>query len=229
MSHNDFGGTPRGLGALLAASEGYRGIGFLDADNWIADDHVERCVEAASQAGPDCDYVIAERFFTRPDGTTIDIGNLRLSDEVNDTNLFFLEGAYHSLHHWVTIPRQLSAVNDRVVASALKNYGLRAARVKDPTVFYECLWSTIYQGIGESPPPNAKPNVDPAPIYAWLDTLPDREFTIANRRSGTTIRRPSRISTSSGSGVPPPVGRNAPCPCGSGKKYKHCHGSAASG
>ncbi len=23
------------------------------------------------------------------------------------------------------------------------------------------------------------------------------------------------------------VGRNAPCPCGSGKKYKHCHGRAA--
>jgi preprotein translocase subunit SecA len=21
--------------------------------------------------------------------------------------------------------------------------------------------------------------------------------------------------------------RNAPCPCGSGKKYKHCHGAAA--
>ena len=23
------------------------------------------------------------------------------------------------------------------------------------------------------------------------------------------------------------VGRNAPCPCGSGKKYKHCHGQFA--
>jgi preprotein translocase subunit SecA len=23
----------------------------------------------------------------------------------------------------------------------------------------------------------------------------------------------------------PPVGRNDPCPCGSGKKYKHCHGA----
>jgi preprotein translocase subunit SecA len=23
------------------------------------------------------------------------------------------------------------------------------------------------------------------------------------------------------------VGRNEPCPCGSGKKYKHCHGQAA--
>jgi len=22
----------------------------------------------------------------------------------------------------------------------------------------------------------------------------------------------------------PKVGRNDPCPCGSGKKYKHCHG-----
>ncbi|MEM7375693.1 MAG: SEC-C metal-binding domain-containing protein, partial [Bacteroidota bacterium] len=25
----------------------------------------------------------------------------------------------------------------------------------------------------------------------------------------------------------PKVGRNAPCPCGSGKKYKHCHGRLA--
>jgi preprotein translocase subunit SecA len=31
------------------------------------------------------------------------------------------------------------------------------------------------------------------------------------------------MSTSS----PPPVGRNDPCPCGSGKKYKHCHGKLA--
>jgi preprotein translocase subunit SecA len=25
----------------------------------------------------------------------------------------------------------------------------------------------------------------------------------------------------------PPVGRNDPCPCGSGKKYKQCHGKLA--
>jgi len=24
-----------------------------------------------------------------------------------------------------------------------------------------------------------------------------------------------------------PVSRNAPCPCGSGRKYKHCHGQIA--
>ncbi|MGE0179444.1 MAG: SEC-C metal-binding domain-containing protein, partial [Sphingomonas sp.] len=27
--------------------------------------------------------------------------------------------------------------------------------------------------------------------------------------------------------VEPPTSRNAPCPCGSGRKYKHCHGQAA--
>ena len=26
--------------------------------------------------------------------------------------------------------------------------------------------------------------------------------------------------------IAPPVGRNDPCPCGSGKRYKHCHGAA---
>ena len=27
--------------------------------------------------------------------------------------------------------------------------------------------------------------------------------------------------------VPVPSSRNAPCPCGSGRKYKHCHGAVA--
>jgi uncharacterized protein len=35
---------------------------------------------------------------------------------------------------------------------------------------------------------------------------------------------PSPASSTRG----PKVGRNAPCPCGSGKKFKHCHGSGES-
>ena len=27
--------------------------------------------------------------------------------------------------------------------------------------------------------------------------------------------------------LPPPESRNSPCPCGSGRKYKHCHGQLA--
>ena len=41
-----------------------------------------------------------------------------------------------------------------------------------------------------------------------------------------------RSSRSDGANTPltrdaPKVGRNDPCPCGSGKKYKHCHGQLA--
>ncbi|WP_143285575.1 SEC-C metal-binding domain-containing protein, partial [Burkholderia pseudomallei] len=32
------------------------------------------------------------------------------------------------------------------------------------------------------------------------------------------------MSHSGPAGEGPRVGRNDPCPCGSGKKYKHCHG-----
>jgi uncharacterized protein len=41
------------------------------------------------------------------------------------------------------------------------------------------------------------------------------DLTSENRYKVETIRRDA-----------PKVGRNDPCPCGSGKKYKQCHGAA---
>jgi glycosyltransferase involved in cell wall biosynthesis len=67
--HRDFGNTPRTIGALLAVSEGYDGIGFLDADNWFENDHVAGCIAAAARSET-CDYVIARRNLCRPDGST---------------------------------------------------------------------------------------------------------------------------------------------------------------
>ena len=66
----------------------------------------------------------------------------------------------------------------------------------------------------------------------------------ARRRSGARARRSSRAAAPSrarpaataGPGrkkaspcvaTEPKVGRNDPCPCGSGKKYKKCHGAVA--
>jgi preprotein translocase subunit SecA len=37
----------------------------------------------------------------------------------------------------------------------------------------------------------------------------------------------SRVDESTAVAAVPRVGRNDPCPCGSGKKYKHCHGQLA--
>jgi len=38
---------------------------------------------------------------------------------------------------------------------------------------------------------------------------------------------PMPLREPEGGVVEAPVSRNAPCPCGSGKKYKHCHGQLA--
>jgi preprotein translocase subunit SecA len=38
---------------------------------------------------------------------------------------------------------------------------------------------------------------------------------------------PAIVGPGDVSELPPPASRNAPCPCGSGRKYKHCHGAVA--
>ncbi|MEO6359741.1 MAG: preprotein translocase subunit SecA [Sphingomicrobium sp.] len=49
---------------------------------------------------------------------------------------------------------------------------------------------------------------------------------ILSRLPPMNIPRPS-YPASDGEAVPAPTSRNSPCPCGSGQKYKHCHGQIA--
>ncbi len=51
------------------------------------------------------------------------------------------------------------------------------------------------------------------------------ELTIAGaQNSGRFVAATVRTSIDPAYGTAPSVGRNAPCPCGSGKKHKHCCG-----
>jgi uncharacterized protein len=61
--------------------------------------------------------------------------------------------------------------------------------------------------------PNVPENIDTA-IRRLVDAIVDLwDATAAQRYAVATIRRKT-----------PKVGRNDPCPCGSGKKFKACHG-----
>jgi uncharacterized protein YecA (UPF0149 family) len=51
--------------------------------------------------------------------------------------------------------------------------------------------------------------------------LESEELELVNKRAGSTIRGTMGEMGS----ITKMVGRNAPCPCGSGKRYKHCHGA----
>jgi len=53
------------------------------------------------------------------------------------------------------------------------------------------------------------------------------ELTIASGASAGQLRAATiRTAVADDFGAMESVGRNQPCPCGSGKKYKHCHGGA---
>ncbi len=191
--HADFGNTPRGLGALLAIAQHYDAIGFLDADNWFDEDHIEACVEAAARI-PDADAVIARRRFVRYDGSVMNVPDE--PDHV-DTSCFWLcEGSLHLAHFWL-MPVELAPICDRVFYAMIKARNLKLEHVLKPTVNFTCQYAALYRALGEAPPPGAKPNVDVRSICEWLTGLSERK----RRLRGTAMRRRSR-SDGTGSARP---------------------------
>jgi preprotein translocase subunit SecA len=93
--------------------------------------------------------------------------------------------------------------------------------------------------------PKAPPVASAAQPMSRLDGQPQREIAIPTRQPSTTIdalekefrqKKQRELAAASmagtGNGTQPTqrrtgekVGRNDPCPCGSGKKYKKCHGA----
>lgn len=186
MAHADYGNTPRTIGALLAISEGYSGIAFLDSDNWFEPDHIEMCITAASQS-PCVDYVIAKRHIRRADGTLLNIPDEPLSAHVDTNCLFFLPGSFHVIPHFALMPRRLSAVGDRLFFAALRAAKLVPAVVSKKTVNYRSTWQAHYRAAGELPPPGTKPSKDVSPINAWIAGMTERERAILNRLVGVTF------------------------------------------
>ncbi|HUF54150.1 MAG TPA: preprotein translocase subunit SecA [Dehalococcoidia bacterium] len=78
----------------------------------------------------------------------------------------------------------------------------------------------------------------PAPPQQVKESGPDEAAAVAGSATTSSAAAPVAAAGSSGGGTATAtaaaptnrkVGRNDPCPCGSGKKYKKCHGSATGG
>ncbi|HEV8021218.1 MAG TPA: preprotein translocase subunit SecA [Candidatus Lustribacter sp.] len=67
--------------------------------------------------------------------------------------------------------------------------------------------------------PQAAPHMDPQAAERLLGPAP--------RATADNVRTNRDDAPVKAAGVPEKVGRNVLCPCGSGKKYKRCHGAAA--
>jgi preprotein translocase subunit SecA len=73
-----------------------------------------------------------------------------------------------------------------------------------------------------APPPQLEPQPLPVMQGSHIDPLTgEDEFAQARAAAATGAIDPNNPDTWTR------IQRNAPCPCGSGKKYKHCHGAIA--
>ena len=86
----------------------------------------------------------------------------------------------------------------------------------------------------EEPPPPALPDF----ITQHIDPFSgDDDTADIDAATGAILSQPAVAGHSAaaiavgpardGELAPTPISRNAPCPCGSGRKYKHCHGQLA--
>jgi len=177
--HNDHGNTPRGIGALLAISEGADAVCFLDPDNLYDPDHVETCAALAAKT-PGADFVVARRRIVLPDGTPVPG-----EDEPNhvDTSCFFLmPGAFHVVSSLVLQPKTLSCVGDRLFLAALE--GLRCVATERPTVTYTSDYRVHYEAAGVEPPPDAKGTIYLDKLMGWWRGLTAMERAINLRKLG---------------------------------------------
>lgn len=134
--------------------------------------------------------------------------------------------------------QHLTSIDDLREGIGLRAYGQRdplieykveAARMFDElqaTVRSEVVFTIYHLQVQQQAPP-------PPPTRHAVEIGPDKGDDIATGADGAAARRavPARARASNGAAARAPVhvgakvGRNDPCPCGSGKKYKRCHGA----
>lgn len=192
-AHADFGNTPRSVGGILAASEGYDAIGFIDADNWLEPDHASSCLQAAEAADTDIDYVVAQRRLCRIDGSVIPVMTSDDQDGSHvDTNCFFLlPGSFHTLGRWGVMPKPLSIVGDRIYNNSLHAGGLSHVRNARVTVNYLCTWEVVFKAVRETPPDYAKSTIELTPTLQWWASLDERDRQIVDRLAGAPVHFPA--------------------------------------
>jgi glycosyltransferase involved in cell wall biosynthesis len=187
-AHADYGNTPRALGGLMAISEGFDAIAFLDADNRYEPGHVASCVAAAHATG--ADYVTTLRTFVREDGSPMPYEwREDLTGAHVDTSCFFLLfGAFHAVPRWLLMPKPMTIFGDRFFLKSLRDEGLREARTGSRTVDYLCTWADVYRAVGEMPPAFAKQGLPIERLDAWMRRLKPGDLHHVRRLAGCSLQ-----------------------------------------
>ena len=106
-----------------------------------------------------------------------------------------------------------------------RGIGLRAIGQKDPLIEYQFESYNLFQEMMERVKDTFTTQAFRVKIlseelkHKREMTMEKKEFSLANSQANSQNRGQAQLINKF-----PKVGRNDPCPCGSGKKYKYCHG-----
>jgi preprotein translocase subunit SecA len=96
--------------------------------------------------------------------------------------------------------------------------GLRAYGQQDPLVAYRKEAFAMYGGLMDNVRDIVARDIFRVRVAPTPSAAAPRAALRTNLSEGGAGRRPIKTAAAQ------TIGRNDPCPCGSGKKYKHCHG-----
>jgi len=170
-AHGDNGNTPRGVGAMLAASEGFDFIAYLDADNWYEDFHLSSLLELHASGGYDvcCSF----RNYYTLEGELLT--SVTEPDEDNfthvDTSCFLVHrNGFGSNTIWFSMPIELSPICDRVFFKGLRFARYRVGFSLLRTVAFRSQYEFHYLSAGINPPSDVKRDVG-FNAREWMTTV----------------------------------------------------------
>jgi len=144
----DFGDTPRAIGSIYAFGQGYDAVCWLDADNWLRHDHVEKCVDAHNATGKPviCSGRVVVDYEERhePEPCVEQVPG----SGFYDTNTFFVHRDARGLvAAWFGMEPDQHVVGDRVLSALATQHNLVHCHY-EPTVFYRSRLAFHYAQYG---------------------------------------------------------------------------------
>lgn len=167
-SHGDNGNTPRGIGSLLARSEGYDFIAYLDADNWYNDGHLRSLVKLWEETrSPAC-----SSFRTFHDAAGHPMAMYESDEDALhhvDTSCFLIHrSAFDCLSIWIDMPKILSPICDRVFLAGLLHRKFAVSSTRARTVAFQSQYRAHYVSANLPVPEGAKNEDFTAPAFQFL-------------------------------------------------------------
>ncbi|MDP9057509.1 MAG: glycosyltransferase [Pseudomonadota bacterium] len=155
-AHSDNGNTPRGLGSLLAKSQGYDFIAWLDADNWYHPGHLQSLLALHEQTGS----TICSSFRSFHDlaGQPLDV------TEADEDALQHIDTSCYLIHRssfdvvgiWLDMPRELAPICDRVFLAQILRQGRSVQSTGLRSVAFRTQYACHYRAAGLPVPDGAK-------------------------------------------------------------------------